>query len=224
MAALKGCLRLFFAAKLSTRAASNVTLRELIVCNFKEDISLDSWTCTSDEVMGGKSMVELTRTKNGHASFCGHLSTDLPPDKVTKHSGFCTMRLNPKMNRWGTVLSTDVTSYDVMQLRLRGDGRTYMVSIQPPGYNTDDMYQAFIYTRGGPFWEEVTIPFTKFLFTTAGYLQDRQPTFHRYKTIGISIMDRINGPFCLELDYMKLRETFYQPKYFVEHAGRDLDY
>jgi hypothetical protein len=68
------------------------------------------------------------------------------------------------------------------------------------------------------------IPFTKFLFTTAGYLQDRQPTFHRYKTIGISIMDRINGPFCLELDYMKLRETFYQPKYFVEHAGRDLDY
>lgn len=68
------------------------------------------------------------------------------------------------------------------------------------------------------------IPFTKFIFTTAGYLQDRQPTFHCYKTIGISIMDRINGPFCLEIDYIKLRETFYQPKYFVEHAGRDLDY
>ena len=104
MAALKGCLRPFFAAKLSTRAASNVTLRELIVCNFKEDISLDSWTCTSDEVMGGKSRVELTRTKNGHASFCGHLSTDLPPDKVTKHSGFCTMRLNPKMVSLNSVL------------------------------------------------------------------------------------------------------------------------
>lgn len=44
-----------------------------------------------------------------------------------------------------------------MQLRLRGDGRTYTVNIQPPGYNTDDMYQAFIYTRGGPLWEVITV-------------------------------------------------------------------
>jgi hypothetical protein len=97
MAATRGILRPFFAARLSTQAASNCALRELIVCNFKVDSSLDSWTRTSDEVMDGKSRVELTRTKDGHASFCGHLSTELPPDKVTKHSGFCTMRLNPKM-------------------------------------------------------------------------------------------------------------------------------
>ena len=97
MAVLKNILRPFFATKLHTQTASNFTLRELMVCDFKQDSSLESWSCTSDEVMGGKSDVELTRTKNGHACFCGHLSTELPPDKVTKHSGFCTMRLNPKM-------------------------------------------------------------------------------------------------------------------------------
>ena len=36
-----------------------------------------------------------------------------------------------------------------------------MLSMQPPGYNTDDMYQAFVYTRGGPFWEEVTVSVCK---------------------------------------------------------------
>lgn len=37
-------------------------------------------------------------------------------------------------------------------------------------------------------------------------------------------MDRIDGPFCLELDYIKLRETFHQPKYFIEHAEGELVY
>ena len=96
-AACRSVLRPFFAANLSTKAASNSTLRELVVCDFKVDNCLDSWTCTSDDVMGGKSRVELTRTKDEHASFCGRLSTELPPDRATKHSGFCTMRLNPKM-------------------------------------------------------------------------------------------------------------------------------
>ena len=36
-------------------------------------------------------------------------------------------------------------------------------------------------------------------------------------------MYRINGPFCLELDYIKVKETFYQPKYFVEHAENEMD-
>ena len=81
---------------------------------------------------------------------------DFASNECSHSIGIKALFLSVK-NRWGTVLSTDVSSYDVMQLRLRGDGRTYMVSIQPPGYNTDDMYQAFIYTRGGPFWEEVTV-------------------------------------------------------------------
>lgn len=86
-----------FAARWSTKRTSTFVLRELLVCDFKENSALDSWTCISDEVIGGKSSLELTRTKNGHASFSGHLSTELPPDKVTKHSGFCTMRLRPKV-------------------------------------------------------------------------------------------------------------------------------
>ena len=96
MAALNTILRAAFRARMSTLAASNVSLRELMVCNFREESSLDNWSCTSDEIIGGKSRVEFTRTKNGHASFCGQLSTELPPNKLNKHSGFCTMRLNPK--------------------------------------------------------------------------------------------------------------------------------
>lgn len=81
------------AAKFCQKAAS---LCELMVCDFKDGTFFDSWTCISDGVIGGKSTVELKRSENGHAMCCGYLSTELPPDKVTKHSGFCTIRTKPK--------------------------------------------------------------------------------------------------------------------------------
>ena len=37
-----------------------------------------------------------------------------------------------------------------------------------------DIFQAFIYTRGGPLWQKVQIPFSDFLLTHAGYVQNEQ--------------------------------------------------
>ena len=77
--------------------ASSFSLREMMICDFKDSKALDNWTCTSDEEFGGKSRVELVRTKTDYVSFKGNLSTELPQDKVTKYSGFCAMRSNPVM-------------------------------------------------------------------------------------------------------------------------------
>lgn len=38
----------------------------------------------------------------------------------------------------------------------------------------EDLFQAFVYTRGGPSWQTVQIPFSDFLLTSLGYVQNEQ--------------------------------------------------
>lgn len=44
-----------------------------------------------------------------------------------------------------------------LEFKLRGDGRTYIINLQTDGLQPDDVYQAFIYTKGGPDWETVRV-------------------------------------------------------------------
>lgn len=61
------------------------------------------------------------------------------------------------------------------------------------------------------------LPFTKFVLTNAGYLQDQQMYFPRIRTIGFTLADHNTGPFHLEIDYIKLVMFMYQPKHFKYH-------
>ena len=51
----------------------------------------------------------------------------------------------------------DLTRYNGLELCVRGDGRTYIVNIRTDGYQPDDVFQAFLYTRGGPLWQTVQV-------------------------------------------------------------------
>lgn len=51
----------------------------------------------------------------------------------------------------------DLSEYNGLELQLRGDGRAYMLNIQTDGLQQDDIFQAFIYTRGGPSWQTVHV-------------------------------------------------------------------
>ena len=46
------------------------------------------------------------------------------------------------------------------------------------------------------------IPFSKFYFSSRGFVQDLQspPPTDEIAGLGISLMDRIDGPFCLEIE------------------------
>ena len=83
-----------------------------------------------------------------------------------------------------------------------------------------------IYTRGGPYWQYVKIPFSKFVNTSHGRVSDRQHRFSPIdvRNIGITCMDNNDGPFSLELDYIGVvrddnffeecaYETYRVPKY-----------
>ena len=52
------------------------------------------------------------------------------------------------------------------------------------------------------------IPFSKFFLQHRGFVQDKQPEFNReiVKNVSITIMDQINGPFHLEIEYIGLKK------------------
>lgn len=46
--------------------------------------------------------------------------------------------------------------YNMLVMRVRGDGRSYMLNIATKGsYDIlwNDMYHYVLYTRGGPYWQ-----------------------------------------------------------------------
>lgn len=54
----------------------------------------------------------------------------------------------------------DWSSFNTLHLRIRGDGRPWMVNISAETYfshQRDDMYSYFLYTRGGPYWQDIKV-------------------------------------------------------------------
>ena len=99
--------------------------------------------------------------------------------------------------------------YTHLVLRVRGDGRTYMINLHKESefdIAWNDLWKFPLYTRGGPYWQTVTIPFSKFFFTYKGFNQDDMcpvPTID-VCSLGITLADNIDGPFSLELDTIKV--------------------
>ncbi|GCB61522.1 hypothetical protein scyTo_0012933, partial [Scyliorhinus torazame] len=101
----------------------------------------------------------------------------------------------------------DLSNFNTLYLRVRGDGRPWMVNISSEMYFThqkDDLYNYFLFTRGGPYWQDVKIPFSKFFLSSRGRIQDNQHPLwlDKINTIGFTLGDKVDGPFQLEIDFI----------------------
>lgn len=109
---------------------------------------------------------------------------------------------------------------NALEVQLRGDGRAYILNLQPSSVNEEDLYQAALYTRGGPHWQTIHVrirflampnflahpshlqlPLSDFLLTYMGYVQNDQLLVspEKIRTVGILLADRIDGPFTLDI-------------------------
>lgn len=123
--------------------------------------------------------------------------------------------------------------YNTLVMKVRGDGRSYLINLNTEGYFDlmwDDAYHYALYTRGGPHWQNVRIPFSKFFRSSKGRIQDRQCPIplNEVTHIGFSVSAKgqSDGPFNLEIAYIGLEfdpsnqeefayEMYKQDKYIV---------
>ncbi|XP_041353254.1 complex I intermediate-associated protein 30, mitochondrial-like [Gigantopelta aegis] len=171
---------------------------------------IESWTVTSDmDNSEGQSKASLAFSKNNTALFHGYLSQEVPKDGVQKRSGYCNIRSPSKFKAFKRKVPYDWCPFNCLLIKVRGDGRPYMLSIgmdRSFDINWNDQYNYTLYTRGGPYWQIAKIPFSKFYLTSKGRIQDKQCAIQLEKVsfFGISLGDGAEGPFCLEIDSIAL--------------------
>jgi len=115
---------------------------------------------------------------------------------LKNRGGFSSVRTRP--NR------TDLSDYDHLVVRLRGDGRTYWLTVNTNVRIPAGSYRALIATKAGE-WQTVRAPFSKFRATSFGRVLPVFVPLDRSKveSIGFLLADKKAGPFRLEVDSIK---------------------
>ncbi|XP_028994699.1 complex I intermediate-associated protein 30, mitochondrial [Betta splendens] len=192
-----------------------------VIWEFRGPESLEGWTVSSDREIGGQSEVYLKLGRNNNTCLLyGTMSSTPPRDGETRYSGYCTMRSKQSLASFDRKKHFDWSSFNTLHLRVRGDGRPWMVNIAAESYfshQKDDIYSYFLYTRGGPYWQDVKIPFSKFFLTHRGRIQDSQHALwlDKINTIGFTLGDKADGPFQLEIDYIGVCKDYAHTEEFA---------
>uniref|UniRef100_A0A1A8LGX8 Complex I intermediate-associated protein 30, mitochondrial n=1 Tax=Nothobranchius pienaari TaxID=704102 RepID=A0A1A8LGX8_9TELE len=191
-----------------------------VVWEFRGPESLAEWTVSSDKEIGGQSEVYLKLGRNDTCFLYGTLCSAPPRDGETRYSGYCTMRSKQPLASFDRKKHFDWSSFNTLHLRIRGDGRPWMIHIATENYfshQKDDLYTYFLFTRGGPYWQDVKIPFSKFFITHRGRIHDHQyPLWlDKINTIGFTLGDKADGPFQLEIDFIGVCKDYAHTEDFA---------
>lgn len=191
-----------------------------IAFDFRNNESLEKWNITCDKDHNeGFSSCTLGINKNKHAVFSGEIVTRVPLDGRVKRAGYCNMKTLRARKSFKRDTYLDWRAYNMLVMRIRGDGRNYMLNIHTRGHfdiTWNDVYHYVLYTRGGPYWQVARIPFSKFFFGSKGRVQDRQEAVPLGKVSAFGITAaRYPGKFSLEIDYIGLE---YDPNHTEEFA------
>ncbi|NBB87007.1 MAG: CIA30 family protein, partial [Bacteroidetes bacterium] len=155
-----------------------------------EGSNAPQWSIENDGVMGGRSegFVEIA---DGTLVFTG--------DVVTEGGGFTSVRAARRV---------DLSGYDGIELRVRGGGRTFALDV-----DDGTRSRGREVTRRGPVpttdaWETVRVPFTSLQASAHGQRVRVDPLDpSAVQSIGIYIIDGQDGPFRLEVDWIRAYPT-----------------
>jgi hypothetical protein len=150
------------------------------------DAGTARWRVESDRVMGGRSTGSAEVTE-GTLVFDGEV--------VTEGGGFSSVRAGRNV---------DLSGHNGIELRVRGGGRTFELDVSD---GTESRGREV--TRRGSFpttgsWETVRVPFDSLEETAHGEPVSPGPlNLSAVKSIGIYIIDGKDGPFRLEVDWIR---------------------
>ena len=169
-------------------AAEDRPRRELLVTDFTSGSTNLGWYVQNDNVMGGRSQGDFKK-EPGVLIFAGSTNTN--------GGGFSSIRTQP--------FQLDLSSYDGIQLEVKGDGRRYIWELQTSARwrGRRISYWAEFATRQGE-QSTVQVPFSSFVPQFRGYKLDGPDLDPReIREMALYIYDQQDGPFELRLESVR---------------------
>jgi monofunctional biosynthetic peptidoglycan transglycosylase len=165
------------------------TASSIVVFDFDDPKKAREWRTVNDTVMGGVSQSQFAITHTGTGLFQGTVSLE--------HSGgFASVR--------SPAGSHDLSAHEGVELRVKGDGKRYKLSLATDSRFDAVMYQAGFETEQDA-WRVVRLPFSSFVPTYHGRTLTDAPPIDRghILSFGFLVADRQEGAFRLEVDSVK---------------------
>jgi uncharacterized surface protein with fasciclin (FAS1) repeats len=145
------------------------------------------FTCVNDTVMGGRSAARVRSLEDGILRFAGTLSME-------NNGGFTSMQARGA--------DYAIPDSDGLEIRVRGDGRTYTFSLDIAGVPipAGGYWQEFSTQVGA--WVTIRLPYADFVPTSFGRLLGGLPavTPDRIDGLAVYLADKQPGAFVLDFD------------------------
>ncbi|XP_075262106.1 complex I intermediate-associated protein 30, mitochondrial-like isoform X2 [Convolutriloba macropyga] len=198
---------------------------QLTLFKFDSEEIVNQWASMGDAEMGGRSKSTLAFGTNKKLLWTGNVDTAVPRDGTTFQSGYVGIRSRPFLCSFFRTGVIDLNPWNTIEIRLRGDGRRYHFNLQIDEQfeqTYEDLFFHPIFTRGGPYWEVIQIPFSHLVLSNSGIMayQTSPPERALFRNMGFSLVEHFDGPFRLEIDYIKvLQDDAHKQAHAYEYAG-----
>jgi hypothetical protein len=165
--------------------APSVDEAEVVLMDFSTPGSTDGWRSIDDRVMGGISQSRWSPSKEGSAIFQGEVS-------LANNGGFASVRSSTEKRDW--------SGFRGLVLRVRGDGKRYLLNVKCDPEFDGVSYRASFETRADQ-WSVVYLPTESFqpVFRGRPVPQAPMPNWKSVYSLGLMISGKQAGPFRLEI-------------------------
>lgn len=160
-----------------------------MILDFTTDGSKLVWEAIDDRIMGGCSQSTSEYIKDSGLHFSGQVSLE-------NNGGFASIRSEEG--------DFDLSRYKGLCLRVRGDGKTYKISLRTDLFYDGVSYQ-ISFASAADTWQEISLPFDDFLPTHHGIKLTTVAPMDtaNVKSFGLFIADKQEGPFQLDVAWIK---------------------
>lgn len=165
---------------------------EKMIIDFSDPNEQEQWEIINDAVMGGISESRISITENHTALFQGSVSLE-------NYGGFSSMRTYPRR--------FDLEGYQGLLVRIKGDGKEYRLRLRTDTRHDGIAYQTLFSTENNS-WITARLPFDAFIPIFRGRVIEDAPALNvsGIQRIGFMIADKQEGPFRLEIEWVKAYE------------------
>ena len=171
-----------------SQVATEEALRPLL--DFAGPEAGEKWQAVNDGVMGGVSDGRFKITEEKTLEFLGTLSLD-------NNGGFASVRTKPT--------ELDIQAGDTLVVRVKGDGRSYVLNIYTKSRRMAFSYRAPLPTTKDE-WREIAIPLADLIPTAFGRrVQGMGPVEpDQINGLGFMISDKTPGRFRVQIEWVQV--------------------